>query len=97
MSEEKKRGKKDGEIASYNKAEAIGWTPVSWATSSSIVEMLLQFDDLEVQARWGTEPLLWHCAWRGIVTEKIMQNEKIRSQLGQRTQDGRLPLEEGKF
>ena len=95
MKEEKKRVKKDGEIASYNMVEAIGWTPVSWATSSSIVEMLLKFDDLEVKARDRT--LLWHCAWRGILTEKIMTNVKIRSQLGQRTQDGRLPLEEGMF
>ena len=86
-----------GEIPSYNMATTLGERPafVGRKKSASLVESFLEFDDLHVanDADDG-ETILWHCANRGIVSDKIVQDERVRAQIGSRVH-GKLPIEEG--
>ena len=97
MEEERKRIQTDSEqgrqggTPSYNLKDVEGNQPVFKTSSSRIVEMLLQFDDLEV-TRGDRKPFLWGCAERGLVSETVA--ERLREQIGQRFLDT-LPLEEG--
>ena len=75
----------------YNAETPAGRSPIFYTYSSGIVEELLKFDDLEVRAKDGLPLLIW-CAERGIVTERIASDRKLRGQLGERW-DGSLPLE----
>ena len=54
----------------------------------------IQFDDLEVVRGDDGQPLLWTCARRGIVTEKIAMDERLRGQVA-KVYSGTLPLELG--
>ena len=69
-----------------------GNSPVFRTSSSTIVEEMLKFDDLQV-TRYGM-PLLWHCAHEGLVSERVASDPKLAGQYQQRWR-GRLPLEEG--
>ena len=62
-------------------------------SSCRIVEEMVRLDDLQVTTRDGS-PLLWHCAGRGCVTERVASDQRLVGQYGQR-HHGRLPLEEG--
>ena len=69
-------------------------SPVFFTSKSpKIVELFLQFDDLEVTNRQG-KPLLWQCAERGLVTERVAADPKLRGQFGQKWKS-RLPIEIG--
>ena len=70
-----------------------GLSPVFLTKSSKIVEEMLKLDDLQVTRVDGT-PLLWHCAMRGCVSERVASDQKLAGQYGQRWW-GSLPLEEG--
>ena len=97
MEEEKKRIQSDreqgrrGGTPSYNMRDQWGRQPVFMTSSSRIVEMMLQFADLEVTSGKG-EPLLWRCALKGWVSETVA--ERLKGQIGLRWQ-GKLPLEIG--
>ena len=85
---------RDTPTPSYNMPDVNGLSPAFWTESSKIVEMMLQFDDLEVVRRNNGEPILWRCAWKGIVSEKIAMDERLRGQVAE-VYDGTLPLELG--
>ena len=57
------------------------------------MELFLQFADLEVTNRQG-KPLLWQCAERGLVTERVAADPKLRRHFGQKWKS-RLPIEIG--
>ena len=96
-------------IPSYNVEDSEGHTPLFYTRSSTIVELLLKYDDLEVSllnhpalsryfSSFSTSvsnhlTLLWHCANKGIVTETIASDERLRDQYGLRYED-KLPLEQ---
>ena len=93
-----KIGKKDRRLKrtvmpSFNIQDKYGYNPVFWTESSKIVELMLQFECLRIEERNG-KPLLWECAGKGIVSEKIALAEKLKRQLGQ-IYGGTLPLEKG--
>ena len=85
---------RDTPTPSYNMLDEKGASPAFWTSSSKIMEMMLQFDDLEVVRRNESQPLLWECARRGIVTEKIAMDERLRGQVAE-VYLGTLPLEQG--
>ena len=70
-----------------------GFTPVSIAQTGPIVELFLRFEDLHITSGDGA-PLLWACAVWGAVTEKVLQDERLRGQLGMKWR-GQLPLQAG--
>ena len=98
IEEEKKRNQHkqgdnhEGIIPSYNMKSSIGLTALFFTRKSSIVEMLLQLDDIIVED--NLRPLLWRCARHGIVTENVARDKKLRDQFGQ-INKGTLALEEG--
>ena len=92
--QEDKRGSSVGETPSYNMQDEDGLSPAFHTFSSGIMEMLLEFDDLEVVKERDGQPLLWVCAERGIVTVKVAKDERLRRQLGQ-IHDGTLSLKKG--
>ena len=71
-----------------------GYTPVFCARTGPIVELFLRFEDLHITAGNGG-PLLWVCARWGAVTEKVLQDERLRGQLGMKGPRGELPLQGG--
>ena len=85
---------RDTPTPSYNMPDEDGYSPAFWTYSSKIMEMMLQFDDLEVLSRNTGQPLLWRCAYVGIVTEKIAMDERLKGQVAEVWNDT-LPLEEG--
>ena len=77
---------------SYNVRSSADRTPICYALSTKIVEMLLDnFDDLEVTGEYGM-PLLWRFADQIRVSERVAQDDRLLAQYGQRW-DGSLPLE----
>ena len=104
IEEEKKRNKaeKEGgarvslaaETPSYNMPDEDGLSPAFHTFSSRIMEMLLDFEDLEVVKERDGQPLLWVCAERGIVADKVAKDERLRGQLGL-MHNGILSLEKG--
>ena len=84
--------KTEGNVPSYNMKSSIGLTALFFTRKSSIVELLLQFDDIIVTD--DLRPLLWRCARHGIITEKIARDRKLTAQFGL-TNKGTLALEEG--
>ena len=89
-----RRGSSAVETPSYNMQDEDGLSPAFHTFSSGIMEMLLDFDDLEVVKERDGQPLLWVCAERGMVTEKVASHERLRGQLGM-MHDGTLSLEKG--
>ena len=85
---------RDLPVPSYNMRDENGYSPAFWVQSSNVLEMMLQFDDLEIK-RSDDMPLLWKCARRGIVSEQIAMHERLREQIAIKHQ-GTLPLEIGK-
>ena len=86
---------RDTPTPSYNMPDDVnGSSPAFWTESSKIMEMMLQFDDLEVVKRKDGQPLLWRFARNGIVTEKIAMDERLRGQVAEEWY-GTLPLEKG--
>ena len=98
IDEEKKREiKKESplhevETPSYNIKDKYGRCPAFLTFSSSVVESLLQFQDLAVIDGHG-KSLLWHCAERGMVTKIILNDVRIKTQMGRRHLST-LPIEE---
>ena len=92
--QEDKRGSSVGETPSYNMQDEDGLSPAFHTFSSGIMEMLLDFEDLEVVKERDGQPLLWVCAERGMVTEKVARDERLRGQLGM-MHDGTLSVEKG--
>lgn len=88
-----KRRRGEGEVPSYNAKNKNGFSPLFCTDSARIVELLLQFDDLEV-TRLDGRPLLAECARFGIVTEGIARHDRVSAQFAQ-THSGKLPLEVG--
>ena len=82
-----------GRVPSYNMENSRGWRPVFTTSSVRIVEEFLSLDDLDVADRDG-RPLLWHCAERGCVSERVATDVKLAGQFSQRW-NGTLPLEKG--
>ena len=82
-----------GSLPSYNMLDSHGWRPVFYTSSARIVEEFLTLHDLEVTAGDG-EPLLWFCAGRGWVSERVATDAKLAGQYSQRWK-GTLPLEAG--
>ena len=81
-----------GKIPSYNIKSSAEKSPVFYASSTKIVEMMLDhLDDLEVTGEYGM-PLLWKCADWGGVSKRVAQDNRLIGQYGQRW-DGSLPLE----
>ena len=72
----------------------FGYTPVFIARTGPIVELFLRFEDLHITATSG-DPLLYACAVYGTVTEKVLQDERLRGQLGMKAAFGELPLQRG--
>ena len=85
---------RDTPTPSYNMLDEEGISPAFWTYSSKIMEMMLQFDDLEVVRRKTGETLLWRCAYMGIMTENIAMDERLRGQVAE-VYGGTLPLEKG--
>ena len=92
----------DDESPSYNIENAEGRTPLSYSRPG-MLELLLQLEGLEGEniPHLGIEvvdgrgrPLLWECAVKGLVSETIARDKKLRGQFGMRWA-GTLPLEEG--
>ena len=79
---------------SYNMRDEDGYSPVFRTSSSQIVEEMLKLDDLQVTDEYG-QPLLWWCARRGLVSERVASDPNLARQYRQRWR-GSLPLEEGK-
>ena len=87
----------------YNRRTTIGWSPIFYTSSVTIVEAMLhvrqslrekslqKFEDLKVVTRHGV-PLLWECAGRGIMSITIFHN--LIDQVSMRVK-GILPLENG--
>ena len=85
----------------YNSMTAFGWSPIFYATSYEVVELMLQFraklrdqfngkfEDLNVVSKQGT-PLLWEFAGRGILNETIVQHLIDQISIGF---NGILPVE----
>ena len=92
--QEGKRGSSPAESPSYNMQDKDGLSPAFHTFSSRIMEMLLDFDDLQVIKERDGQPLLWVCAERGIVTGKVAKDERMRRQMGL-IHDGTLCLEKG--
>ena len=92
-----KRSVHFGEIPSYNIASTLGEMPafVGYKKPASLVELFLEFEDLHV-TNDAHETILWMCANRGIVTDKIIQDERVKAQIAQRFH-GKLPIEEGEL
>ena len=82
-------------IPVYNQRNKNGKSPAFLATSPEILQVLLQFDDLDVKNASGTT-LLWKCAERGIVTGEVVQHQSLRWALGVRCFSS-LPIEEGEI
>ena len=72
-----------------------GLSPAYHTFSPRIMEMLLDFGDLKVIKERDGQPLLWLCAERAMVTEKVANDVRLKKQL-QLTFDGSLSLEKGK-
>ena len=87
----------EGELTtpSYNARNKWGESPVFRTSSSRIVEMCLQFDDLAVTKEDG-KPLLWYCAENGTLSEKVGEDVKLKGQYGTRW-EGTLPFEIGEY
>ena len=85
-----------GELPSYNMMTSLGEMPtfVGYKKPASLMELFLEFEDLHVTNEASGETIMWHCANRGIVSEKIAQDDRVRAQLGKRVH-GKLPIEEG--
>ena len=90
---ERRGGQQD--TPSYNTWDRWGRSPIFFTRSRKIVEEMLTLDDLVVTTRGG-KPLLWHCASKGFVSERVANDQKLVEQYGQRSK-GRLPLEQGEF
>ena len=88
------RGYIAAETPSYNMPDEDGLSPAFHTFSSRIMEMLLDFEDLEVVKERDGQPLLWVCAERGIVADKVAKDERLRGQLGL-MHNGILSLEKG--
>ena len=88
-------GGQEGQIPLYNLKDRRGRSTLFFAKSSTIVELLLKYDDIEVSRENGYS-LLWHCADKGILTETIATDERLRCQYGQKYA-GKLPLEQGEW
>ena len=82
-----------GEVQSYNMKTKYDLTPVFINNSVRIMELLLQFDDLKVWNENGC-PLLWRCAWLGIVSQEVAKDSKLREQYGTKYWST-LPVEAG--
>ena len=89
----KRRERREGEVPSYNVKNKNGFSPLFCTDSARVVELLLQFDDLEA-TRLDGRPLLMECARFGIVTAEIANHDKVSAQFAQ-THSGKLPLEVG--
>ena len=74
---------------SYNIQDKNGNSPAFISCSYKLIEMMLQFEDLQLLSGKG-KTLLWRCAERNLVSEKVAW--RLRDQLGQRYV-GPLPLE----
>ena len=85
----------EGEIPSYNMKSKYGLCPTFINTLVRIMELLLQFDDLDVSTKNGCT-LLWRCAWLGIVSEKVAKDFKLRGQYGL-IYGSTLPMEAGEY
>ena len=81
---------------SYNMGDEDGLSPAYHTFSPSIMEMLLDFDDLKVIKERDGQPLLWLCAERAMVTEKVANDTRLKKQL-MLTFDGLLSLEKGEL
>ena len=88
---DKRERRREGEVPSYNVKNHNGFSPLFCTDSARIVELLLQFDDIEA-TRLDGRPLLMECARFGIVTREIAGHYKVSSQFAQ-THSGKLPLE----
>ena len=82
-----------GKIPSYNMEDWNGRRPAFNTSSTRIVEEFLTLDDLEVTDGDG-KPLLWWCAARGLVSDRVATDVRLKSQYKQRWY-GTLPLEKG--
>ena len=63
------------------------------------MELFLEFEDLHGTNEASGETNLWHCANRGIVSEQIVQDDRVVAsvaQLGKRVH-GKLTIEEGEL
>ena len=72
-----------------------GLSPTFINNMTRIMELLLQFDDLDVTTKNGCT-LLWRCAWLGIVSEKVAKDSKLRAQYGL-IYGSTLPMEAGEY
>ena len=88
------RGVVQNDTPSYNMRDGGGRSPVFRARSLKIVEEMLKLEDLQLTRGSDGMPLLWHCAGRGYVSEKVAFDPRLAGQYGQRWR-GSLPLEQG--
>lgn len=95
LENEKKMNRAEGDIPSYNMKNIYGLSPVFINDSTRIMELLLKFGDLDVSSQNGC-PLLWRCAWLGIVSEEVAKDLKLRGQYGLKYWST-LPLEAGEY
>ena len=85
---ERKEGR--WEVPTYNMVDDFGCTPVFRTRSSRVVEFLLELHDIAVIDEDGN-PLLYECIRRGMITDAIANNDKMKAQFGLRHQ-GSLPM-----
>ena len=65
------------DIPSYNMRTGADRTPLSYALSTRIVEMLLDhFDDLEVTGEYGM-PILWRLAGQIRLSKRVAQDDRL--------------------
>ena len=84
------------ETPSYNMEDEDGLSPAYHTFSPRIMERLLDFNDLKVIKERDGQPLLWLCAERAMVTEKVANDVRLKQQL-MLTFDGSLSLEKGEL
>ena len=63
----------------------FGCTPVFRTRSSRVVEFLLELHDIALIDEDGN-PLLYECIRRGMITDAIANNDKMKAQFGLRHQ-----------
>ena len=72
-----------------------GMTPIFYASSSEVIEAMMQLKDLKLEIiNPHEDPLLWKCAERGLVSRAVA--EALLEQLGQRNRRT-LPIEIGRL
>ena len=94
INNEQKLGERgDVQIPSYNMKSSHGKTPAFYTARGSIMEILLEFNDLEVTTSDGM-PLLWRAVESRALTDAIVNDDKLADQYEQMWKDT-LPLEKG--